>query len=62
VLEGLKIYEELVERSEAKRILSWVNETRDKGRCGELQGIVYRLLVSKVHLTVTKVVIKHQLL
>ncbi|KAJ3702990.1 hypothetical protein LUZ61_006695 [Rhynchospora tenuis] len=38
VLEGLKIYEELVERSDANRILSWVNETRDKGRRGELQG------------------------
>ncbi|KAJ4796190.1 2-oxoglutarate (2OG) and Fe(II)-dependent oxygenase superfamily protein [Rhynchospora pubera] len=38
VLEGLKIYEELVERSDANRILSWVNETRDKGRRDELQG------------------------
>lgn len=43
MLEGLKIYEELVERSDAKRILSWVNETRDKGRRGELQGIAWRL-------------------
>jgi hypothetical protein len=59
VFEGLKIYEESVQRSEAKRILSWVNETRDKGHRGELQGIAYRLLVPITHLTVTKLVIKH---